>query len=120
MSDTRTITREQLRQAMNMIGYERNVKAIWNALPQPAPAADGEPRTANPHVERIAHLQRPYCSCGRPWPCPMAAQPAPGLDVDVLAEANRVVLARRGRGASIPPHIWKEIAAEYARLRGGA
>lgn len=32
-------------------------------------------------VERLAahHLQRPYCSCGGVWPCPMAVAPASGL-----------------------------------------
>jgi hypothetical protein len=142
VSDTRTVTREQLAAALTAIGdkyrngdlnHEAEADAIFAALPQPAPAADGEPRTAagwalHDWWHQIGLLMLDAAKDhDHPEGCNFvgmvlaieaeAAQPAPGLDpiyepiVKALAYPCREPIHQRAAEA---------LAAVEARLRGGA
>ena len=151
MTETRIVTREQLAAAIeDRIDLPAIIKpefvttfvdTIWPALPQPAPAADGVPRTPDGEA-LIAHTRnqvRTVIACldslsglWRLQVCPdpsahgeaEAAQPSPGLDVDLLHDAIYLAgleLVEKGK-YDVGPAVSgsARIAAEYARLRGSA
>jgi len=141
--DIRTVTREQLAAALHggalddgtrlcpkhrmpldlcpAAPHARHADAIFAALPQPAP---GLP-SAEWHTEHLA--SRPH---GWPDGCTVEKHvyrvddwPASGLDVPTLTRAISKVYGRPMREGESNPDLdtlSEKVAAEYARLRGGA
>jgi hypothetical protein len=136
MSDTRTITREQLAAAIRPSaaqprdGLDLILDRIWSLLPQPAPAAHGEPRTALSCLDGAWPCQDRFHKghvlkagvYGDPTSTPEeygadewepfeaeAAQHAPGLDAHDDCEREQERLGR----------LLDDCEREYAHLRGG-
>jgi hypothetical protein len=137
MSDTRTVTRSHLRDDKCWTHHDPNCDRCTRywlhsdaALPQPAPAADGVPRTADLTLCDCGHTAHEHTDRGeqdaglclhRGCDCDEfveaeAAQPAPGLDRDELVEIIEQAFFEDGVALTSAMLAADRI---LARLRGG-